>query len=68
MLWTCDLSGFDSVVGLPNILLGWVGGEGAEMMENFSSDIIAQHCTHILREITGYNKIPLPKGCIRLVL
>ncbi|CAH1398506.1 unnamed protein product [Nezara viridula] len=64
-LWTCDLTGFDPVVGLPNVLVGWVGGEGAVLMEAFSADLIGQHCTQVLREITGNTEIPIPKRCTR---
>lgn len=63
-LWTCDISGFDPVIDAPNVLVGWVGGEGALLMEKLSSNEIGIHCTNLLRTITGNKDIPEPINCV----
>ncbi|KAL1122729.1 hypothetical protein AAG570_003056, partial [Ranatra chinensis] len=66
MIWTRGLSGFDTVVGSGNVLLGWLGGEEAAMMEAVeSTDDVGRHCTYILRLFTGRSDIPQPKKVIR---
>jgi hypothetical protein len=63
--WTRDLTGFDVVLGQEGVLLGWVGGKGAELVEELTEDEIGQHCTELLRKFTLSDNIPLPRRVIR---
>ncbi|GLH03199.1 Protein anon-37Cs [Gryllus bimaculatus] len=63
--WTRDLTGFDVLPNHKAVLLGWVGGRGAELVENFSETEIAIHCTELLRTFTQQANIPKPHKVIR---
>ncbi|XP_021918923.1 spermine oxidase-like isoform X2 [Zootermopsis nevadensis] len=63
--WTQDLTGFDVVCGQEGVLLGWVGGKGAELVEDLAEEEIGQHCTDLLRKFTLNEYIPLPRRVIR---
>lgn len=65
--WMRDITGFDVVVSHPNVLLGWVGGKGAEQMEQLTEMQIAKQCTALLRKFVGsiFDNIPMPYKVIR---
>lgn len=58
--WTHYLTGFD--IFRPengNILLGWVGGDGAIEMESLSDIQIVEDCINLLAKFTHIN-VPMP--------
>jgi hypothetical protein len=63
--WLRDVTGFDIVPELEAVLLGWVGGRGAQLVEEVTEDEIGQQCTELLRTFTGNKHIPLPCHVIR---
>jgi hypothetical protein len=50
---------------LEGVLLGWVGGKGAQLVEEMMEDEIGQNCTELLRKFTQNKDIPLPCHVIR---
>ena len=64
-LWLRDVTGFDVIPALEGVLLGWVGGKGAQLVEEMMEDEIGQHCTELLRKFTHNKDIPLPCHVIR---
>ncbi|KAJ9592067.1 hypothetical protein L9F63_001406, partial [Diploptera punctata] len=63
--WTRDLTGFDVVYGQEAVLVGWVGGKGAELVEELTEEEVGEHCTTLLRQFTRNKNIPLPTRVIR---
>lgn len=63
--WTRYLSGFDPVLDQPNMLLGWVGGRGAALVENISEDQIGKQCAELLKKFTGNKNVTNPVKVIR---
>jgi hypothetical protein len=63
--WLRDLTGFDVVPGLEGVLVGWVGGRGAQLVEEITEEEIGQQCTELLRKFTQNRDIPLPCHVIR---
>jgi hypothetical protein len=63
--WTRDITGFDVIDGHEGVLLGWVGGKGAELVEEITEDEIGQQCTELLKKFTLNENIPLPCQVIR---
>lgn len=63
--WTKDLTGFDVLGGHHAILLGWVSGKGAHILENLSEQQISEDCVSLLRMFLRRNDIPAAKKCIR---
>ncbi|XP_073997586.1 peroxisomal N(1)-acetyl-spermine/spermidine oxidase-like isoform X2 [Rhodnius prolixus] len=59
MVWTRGVTGFDLVADLPTVLLCWVGGIGAELVEHLSDEMVAEHCRTLLTWFTGTD-VPLP--------
>jgi hypothetical protein len=57
--------GFDVIPELEGVLLGSVGGKGAQLIEDMMEDEIGQHCTNLLRKFTQNKEIPLPCHVIR---
>ena len=47
------LIGFDSVLDQPNMLMAWVAGEAARVMESLHDSVIAQKLGRLLEKITG---------------
>ncbi|XP_016919340.1 spermine oxidase-like [Apis cerana] len=45
-LWTRDLTGFDVVPNHEGVLLGWIGGRGACIIETLSEQQIAMDCSY----------------------
>lgn len=62
--WTKDLTGFDVLVGHRAVILGWVGGEGAYLVENESENQVARDCCKVLEKFLR-RKIPEVKKCFR---
>lgn len=48
--WVHDIISFEGVRRQPNILVGWIGGHGARLMEEDSDAVIGQVCLRILRQ------------------
>nr|CAD7427041.1 unnamed protein product [Timema monikensis] len=63
--WVRDLTGFDVSPNHRAVLLGWIGGRGAEVMEDLSEEEVGQHCTQLLKRFTQRSNIPLPSQIIR---
>lgn len=49
-IWARDLIGFDGVRRQPKILVGWIGGDGARLMEQESDSKIGETCLRILKK------------------
>ncbi|KAK5649620.1 hypothetical protein RI129_000649 [Pyrocoelia pectoralis] len=62
--WLRYITGFDLVYNQPNILLGWVGGEGVPAMERLTETDIGLHCTELLTRILN-STVPNPSKVIR---
>lgn len=64
--WTKDLTGFDILKDKENgILLGWIGGRGAHIIETLSEQQIAEDCLQLLKAFLKNDDIPFPKRCLR---
>lgn len=58
--WTRYITGFDVMKpNYPNVLLGWVGGNGAIEMEKLSDAEIINDCVELLTKFTNIN-VPYP--------
>lgn len=62
--WTRYMTGFDLVHGQENMLIGWVGGRGAELVEGVTEEDIGITCTKLLRKFTKKD-IPYPVRVFR---
>ena len=62
--WLRDLSGFD-VVPNTNMLLGWIGGLGAKIVEDIDEKDVGIACVDLLRRFLKDPSIPYPKNCLR---
>lgn len=56
--WTKFLTGFDLVSTAPNYLMCWVGGKGAEMMEDIGEHEVGETCMKILRIFLPDRELP----------
>lgn len=56
--WTRDILSFDVVRRQPNLLIGWLGGEGARLMERETDEQIGRTCMRLLERV-------LPEDCQR---
>ncbi|XP_049952496.1 uncharacterized protein LOC126468312 isoform X1 [Schistocerca serialis cubense] len=63
--WTRDVTGFDVVLTQRAVLLGWVGGNGAILVEDLPEKLVGEHCTQLLQKFTKRNDIPLPRAVYR---
>ncbi|KAK2585863.1 hypothetical protein KPH14_010457 [Odynerus spinipes] len=63
--WTKDLTGFDVLQDCQGVLLGWVGGQGAYMIETLSEEEVATDCLNLLKYYLKVDNIPMVKKCIR---
>ncbi|XP_066589216.1 spermine oxidase-like isoform X2 [Prorops nasuta] len=61
--WTRYLTGFDILQNIPGVLLGWVGGEGAYIIEELSEKVVALDCMKLIRYYLKRDNIPEPKMC-----
>lgn len=64
--WVHDIIAFDVVRRQPNLLIGWIGGRGARLMENETDANIAETCIKTLNRFlpVNYNKPTRLIGCI----
>jgi len=51
--WAFDISGFDAVRGTSDMLMGWIGGKGAEEAETLPTEQVAKVCAKLLKMFTG---------------
>lgn len=63
--WTKDLTGFDVLQNHEAVLLGWVGGKGAHVIETISEKEVAMDCIDLLRCFLKNDNLPEPKRCRR---
>lgn len=63
--WEKSIYGFEEVYDNPNVLSAWIAGRGSEMMESLPADTVMEACVKILRQFTGNDTIPTPKGICR---
>ena len=58
--WYKRLFGFDVVFTRPNVMLGWVSGDGARAMEGISDKQIKSQCLALLSKFLNDDTIPEP--------
>ena len=63
--WTRDLTGFDVLPDHEGVLLGWVGGRGAYIVETLSEQQVAADCENLLKYYLKLDEIPPVKRCLR---
>ncbi|KZC05936.1 Peroxisomal N(1)-acetyl-spermine/spermidine oxidase, partial [Dufourea novaeangliae] len=63
--WTRDLTGFDVLPDSDGVLLGWVGGCGAYIVETLSEQQIAADCERLLKQYLKIDAIPPVIKCLR---
>lgn len=64
-LWAQDLTGFDVLQSHKGLLLGWIGGKSARIIERISEEEVGIGCTNLLRHFLKDYNIPNAKECIR---
>jgi spermine oxidase len=62
--WTRDITGFDVQREHQTVLLGWVGGKGAYIIETLSQQQIIQDCAELFRFFLKNNNIPKANKCL----
>lgn len=63
--WVKYITGFDPILHGPNVLLGWIGGEGVKVMENLSDEEVEIQCMNLFRRFIPNKIIPHPVKVIR---
>ncbi len=63
--WYKRIFGFDEVLNNRNVLVGWISGNEAEVMESLLDDDIIETCTQLIRQFLGNPAIPRPSKIIR---
>ncbi|XP_035737162.1 uncharacterized protein LOC118448242 isoform X1 [Vespa mandarinia] len=63
--WTKDLTGFDVLQNHQGVLLGWVGGQGASIIETLSEEEVANDCLNLFKYFLKVDNIPKVQRCIR---
>lgn len=63
--WVRDIFGFDEVLNNDHVLVAWISGHGAEIMEKLSEEEVAQRCTQVLRKFTNNPSVSLPARVLR---
>ncbi|XP_058797804.1 spermine oxidase-like isoform X2 [Phymastichus coffea] len=63
--WAKDLTGFDVIKDQKSILLGWVGGKGACVIETLSEQQIIKDCAEIFRFFLKNENVPEASKCIK---
>lgn len=63
--WTRDMTGFDILGGHNAVLLGWVGGKGAKVIENLSIEQIIKDSAELLRHFLKNPSLPEATKCLR---
>ncbi|KAI4485608.1 hypothetical protein M0802_012670 [Mischocyttarus mexicanus] len=64
-IWAKDLTGFDVVKNHCGVLLGWIGGQSASIIEKVSEEEVAVGCRNLLKHFLKDYDIPPVKECIR---
>lgn len=59
------MTGFDVLPNHEGILLGWVGGRGAYIVETLSEQQVATDCENLLKHYLKLDKIFPVKKCLR---
>ncbi|XP_054167377.1 spermine oxidase-like [Oppia nitens] len=63
--WVYDITGFDLVRGQPNVLVGWIGGNGAIQMEKVPNcQMIGDICFRVLKQFLPNMTIERPSKVI----
>lgn len=64
--WVYDILAFDVVRRQPNLLIGWIGGEGSKVMENESDKSVGETCLRILKRFlpSNYNEPTKLVSCL----
>lgn len=65
--WYQDITGFERITGRPNVLCGWLVGEGAVLANNFSDSQLIKTCTSLLHLFCCDQSIPEPDEIYRQV-
>ncbi|XP_074600527.1 spermine oxidase-like isoform X2 [Brevipalpus obovatus] len=52
--WAYDISGIDTVHGQPNVLVAWIGGEGAEMIESETDETVLNVLERLLKTFLSH--------------
>ncbi|EEB18371.1 Putrescine oxidase, putative [Pediculus humanus corporis] len=63
--WGKYVTGFDVIIKDKPVLLGWIGGEGAKIVERLTEEEIGRDATDILRKFCNRTDVPHPKKVIR---
>lgn len=63
--WLQYISGFDLVLGHDNALMGWVGGDGVQIMEDLSEETVGTQCVNLLKKFLKRDNIPYPVRVIK---
>ncbi|XP_015110147.1 spermine oxidase [Diachasma alloeum] len=63
--WTRDLTGFDVLENHEAVLIGWVGGKGAKLIESLTEEEVGNDCIDLLRVFLKRETLPAPKRCKR---
>lgn len=63
--WTRDLTGFDVVPTQPSVLVGWIGGRGAEIIEKLNEEEIIKDCAQLFRYFLKNDNVPEASRCLR---
>lgn len=56
--WVYDVSGFDTVRGREDMLMGWIGGHGAQKVERESESRIGDVCRKVISMFTQRDDVP----------
>lgn len=75
LLWSCDrsygddwtryMTGFDIVHGQDNVLVGWVGGKGAELVAQVPEEQVGVTCVNLLKKFLKRKDIQEPVKVFR---
>lgn len=63
--WTRDLTGFDVLPDHEGVLLGWIGGRGAYIVETLNEQQVATDCENLLKHYLKLDNIFPVKRCLR---
>jgi len=63
--WFRGIQGFSTVAGQPTLLVGWIAGDEAELMENVPDTVVGDVCQELLQRFMADESIPKPKAVMR---
>ncbi|XP_014236124.1 spermine oxidase-like [Trichogramma pretiosum] len=63
--WVYDLTGFDVVQNHKAVLLGWIGGKGAQIIETLSESQVIQDCKTLFRYFLKNDSLPEANKCVK---